>query len=129
MGRVLREIRVAQDPIGHPIQAVDRLCGELPERVAIALAHVPRVSGPSPILGVGGLLGRRSTSMGRGSSETFMGRSTACTATLAREILEGMTSTLNDALARTVETARRAERDLFGALDATSRERPIRPDD
>jgi hypothetical protein len=40
-----------------------------------------------------------------------------------------MTDALNDALARTVETARRAERDLFGPLDATVRERPIRPDD
>ena len=40
-----------------------------------------------------------------------------------------MTGTLNDALARTVETARRAEHDLFGTLDATARERPIRPDD
>ena len=37
-----------------------------------------------------------------------------------------MTGTLNDALARTVETARRAERDLFGTLDATARERLIR---
>ena len=40
-----------------------------------------------------------------------------------------MTGTLNDALARTVETARRAERDLFGTLDATARERLIRLDD
>lgn len=36
---------------------------------------------------------------------------------------------LTDAVAATVETARTAERDLFGGLDATVRERPIREGD
>ena len=36
---------------------------------------------------------------------------------------------LTDALATTVETARNAERDLFGGLDAAARERPIREGD
>jgi hypothetical protein len=39
------------------------------------------------------------------------------------------TDLLNEALATTVEATRRAERDLFGALDAVIRERPIRADD
>jgi hypothetical protein len=36
---------------------------------------------------------------------------------------------LTEALANTIETARRAERDIFGGLDAASRQRPIRTDD
>jgi hypothetical protein len=37
--------------------------------------------------------------------------------------------TLTDALAKTVQTARTAERDLFGGLDEATRERPIRAGD